>query len=246
MIREWQKETGNMKYLKTYESLRQDFDKEMKEDKQKSIDLINKTKETVDEYMFSLTDSYNNPNAIDKIVNPMNRAEAINWTNGIQINDEPVFYLIKHSDWDGQSDITQWYHNRRTSGLSKRIDVQSLFLIKYDLRCKFSADDSGYRLYEERDELDDFIDELESTLERIKEVLGLEYRLKAKYLVDSSTSIPGNPYSYHEHNHDNYSDLILLKGELGYQKEVDSYQKEKNGKPNGSGYSYVEIAVELV
>lgn len=219
-----------MKYLKTYESLKQDFDKEINDIEQKKIDLINNTKETVDEFMFSLTDEYDDSDN--------------NWDHsplGISIfKDKPFKILLKRSNWDGkEGDLSSWYHSVGTTGLSKKIDVESSFTITYYLKCQYS--DGDYRVYDKRDKLDNFIDELESTTQRIKEVLGLEYRIMVRYAYDWKGDV-----GYHQHNHSDYSDITFLKAELAYRKEVDQYQQEKFGKPNGVGYTNVEILLELL
>jgi len=232
-----------MKYIKTFESLREDFDKENKEIKQKSVDLVNKTKETVDEFMFSLTDEYDNSDS--KWNYELRQSYSIKDIDlGIVIRDKPTLVNLRHSDWDGNSNIATWYHENRIKtqgGLTKRIAVESLFSITYSLKCKYSNREDGFRLYDERDNLDNFIDELESTTQRIKEVLGLEYKILARYSYTHNANI-----GYHEHNHMNPSDLILLKAELAYQKEIDTYQNEKFGKPHGVGYNDVEIIIEFL
>lgn len=224
-----------MKYLKTYESMKEDFYKEMESLRKREEELIQSTKEEVDEYMYSLTDDHS-----DK------PSEISVWRSQPDGEVEKKNISFNRFLWDKSlwPDISNWYINKARDS-RKRITVESSFAIQYHLKCDYSEDD-GYRLYNKKDKLDYFIEELESTIQRVKETTGLEYRLKAKMLISVESE-------YHNMNYWEWVDMNWVKAELAYRKEVNIYQANKVGKDaplfkvvSSPPYSKLEIVLEFL
>lgn len=218
-----------MRYLKTYESMKEDFYKEMESLRKREEELIQSTKEEVDEYMYSLMDEYSDkPSEISVWRSqPDGEIEKKN----ITLNQ----YVWNKSLWP---DINDWYINKARDS-RERITVESSFAIQYDLKCDYSEDD-GYRLYDKKDKLDSFIEELESTIQRVKETTGLEYRLKARMLISGGSE-------YHDMNYWDWVDITWVRAELAYRKEVNIYQGDKLDKDFSSPpYSKLEIVLEFL
>lgn len=224
-----------MKYLKTYESMKEDFYKEMESLRKKENDIIQSTKDQVDEYMYDITDEYSNkPSTIS-----VYRAQP----NGlVEKKNVLVFkYVCDESILSDQSALGKWYHTsirNPDSGFKKRMMVESSFSIQYKLSCDYS-EDNGYRVYDKKDKLDKFIEELDSTIQRIKEVTGLEYRLKAKMLVSGTDT-------YHDINYNDWVDINYIRGDLSYRKDVNIYQMDRFGKSELHSYSKLEIILEFL
>lgn len=218
-----------MKYLKTYESMREDFYKEIELLKKKEEELIQSTKGEVDEYMYSLTDDYSVlPSTINIFRNQMDG----------EIDKRTM--RVDHYKWDKSTwpDISTWY-NKNVRKSKETFTVESLFSIQYNLKCVYS-EDGGYRAYDKKDKLDYFIEELESTIQRVKETTGLEYRLKVKMLVNTTTATAFNTINFED-----WIDINYLKGELAWRQEVSTYQISKYGEDNISSTPYSELILVL-
>jgi hypothetical protein len=215
-----------MRYLKAYESMKEDFYKEMEALRKRENEIIQSTKEDVDDHMFSLTDDYSDTPSIINVYRRLPNGEV-----------EKKNITVVRYNWNGEDDLVKWYH-RSMYDSKEVIVVESSFSITYKLSCPYS-EDGGYRLYDKEDKLDNLIDELESTIKRIKDTTGLEYRIKTQSLVKGTEH-------FHQSNFGGWIDMNYLRAELAMTKEVNIYQNDKFGKPNNSPYELVEIIVEFL
>lgn len=224
-----------MRYLKTYESMKEDFYKEMEALRKRENDIIQSIKDQVDEYMYDITDEHSNTPSKINIYRTQPDGE-------IEKKYISFFkYVCDESILSNPSALGKWYHTsirNPNSKFKQRMLVESSFSIQYKLSCDYS-EDNGYRVYDKKDNLDKFIEELDSTIQRIKEVTGLEYRLKAKMLVSGTDT-------YHDINYNDWVDINYLRGELAYRKEVNIYQMDRNVNRLRTSYSKLEIILEFL
>jgi len=215
--------------------MKEDFYKEMEALRKRENDIIQSIKDQVDEYMYDITDEHSNtPSKID-----IYRTQP----NGeIEKKNVLVFkYVCDESILSNPSALGKWYHTsirNPDSEFKKRMMVESSFSIQYKLNCDYS-EDNGYRVYDKKDKLDKFIEELDSAIQRVKEVTGLEYRLKAKMLVSGTDT-------YHDINYNDWVDINYLRGDLAYRKDVNIYQMDRFGKSELHSYSKLEIILEFL
>ena len=228
-----------MKYLKTYESMKEDFYKEMESLRKRENDIIQSIKDKVDEYMYDITDDYSSSPSEINVYRTQPDGE-------IEKKYISFFrYVCDESILSDPAALGEWFNisiRNPNSKFKQRVSVESLFSIQYKLSCDYS-EDNGYRAYDKKDKLDKFIDDLESIIKRVKEIggQGLEYRLKSRMLV-SGTDI------YHDMNYNDWIDINYLRGELAFRKEVNIYQMDKFGEDNihSQPYSKLEIVLEFL